>query len=82
MATRNQHARTSTNTVSLRINGIYITLISKDWTVDKSYLYFIKSKILNGKIQIPSIEEKTGKSPFLIGYCHKQISNGVEFLWN
>jgi len=82
MAVRNQNSRTSTNTVTLNVNGIILTLIQKDWTVGKSYLYSVKAKILSGKIQLPSIEEKTGTSPFLLGYCHKSINNGVEFVWN
>ena len=82
MAVRNSTARTSTNTVSVTINGIYITLMQKDWTVGKQYLYSIKKRILSGKIQIPSIEEKTGIAPYLLGYCHKETKNGVEFIWN
>lgn len=82
MAVRNQHSRQSTNTVSMNINGIFITLIQKDSTVGKQYLYYIKKRILSGKIVIPSIEEKTGISPFLLGYCHKENKNGVEFVWN
>ena len=82
MAVRNQNSRQSTNTVTLSINGIILTLIPKDWTVGKSYLYYVKAKILSGKIQLPSIEEKTGTNPFLLGYCHKSINNGVEFVWN
>ena len=82
MATRNQHARQSSNTVSLEINGIYLTLLSKNWNTDKSFLYLIKEKIINGKINVPSIEEKTGVQPFLLGYCNKEIPNVVEFIWN
>lgn len=82
MAVRNSTARTSTNTVSLKVGEIYLTLIQKDWTVGKDYLYFVKKRILNGKIEIPSIETKTGISPFLLGYCSKELKNGVEFTWN
>ena len=82
MAVRNQNSRTSNNTVILTVNGVIITLIQKDWTVGKSYLYSVKAKILSGKIQLPSIETKTGTSLFLSGYCHKSINQGVEFVWN
>lgn len=82
MAVRNSTSRTSTNTVSLKVGDIYITLMQKDWTVGKAYLYSVKKRILSGKIQVPSIDTKTGLSPYLIGYCSKELSNCVEFIWN
>ena len=82
MATRSHHARQSSNTVSVRVGEIYLTLLPNDWTVDKSYLYLIKKKILSGKIVLPSVQEKTGIQPFLLGYCSKEIDGGVKFVWN
>ena len=82
MAVRNQNSRQSRNDVTFSINGIYITLIPKDWTTPKSYLYSIKKRILENKIEIPSILEKTGMHPFLIGECSKELKNNVNFYWN
>lgn len=82
MAVRNQHARTSSNHLLFIKNGIYITLVPKDWQTSKSFLYSIKKRILEEKIQIPSVSEKTGTQPFLVGECSKTIENKVVFYWN
>jgi len=77
------HVRQSSNFVTLSLNGLFITLMAKDYTVSKSYLYSIKKKILNNQIRIPSVSERTqGSAPYLLGYCSKELANGVEFLWN
>jgi hypothetical protein len=82
MAVRSQNSRQSKNDVTFIINNIYVTLLPKNWETPKSYLYSIKKRILEGKIEIPPIAEKTGTQPFLIGECSKAIENNVEFYWN
>lgn len=78
MAVRNQHTRKSSNSVDFLISGIYLTLLPKDCSVSKSYLYSVKKKILDSKILLPSIETKINQ-PFLLCYCSKE---GVDFVWN
>lgn len=79
MAVRSQHSRQSKNTISLQVNGIFITLMGLNWEVNKSYLYSIKKRIINNKISIPN---QINQSIFLVGECSKNLDNGVKFYWN
>lgn len=77
MAVRNSRPRTQSNHISVTYNGQRFMLLVGDFQ-SKQIIYSTKKKLLEGKIEIPKLDNPKNLSCILIT-CAKKNEGGLKF---